>query len=421
MPGNQGTKTRARPAVTPSRSEARAATRPVHAASSRACSPIAGARCRHLSSRSRRTSRSPSRYELKATFDERHQPAAQARRCGSRASRWARCTRSSRAATTRPHAVVTMKIKDAACRSTRTPTLKIRPRIFLEGNFFVDLKPGTPAADEVDSGRHDPDDPDLRAGADRPGARRRSRRARKCPPGPAEGLRRGASPASPKPDEDGDQDPITRGETAGQSLNDAIDYGEDAFKGTALVNEALLGSELHDLSKLIAGQQKVFTALVAERGGPQGLHHQLQPHHRCAGRRGGQPPAHDRHPSGAAANGRRRPSTASMPPFPPTRAFAKEILPGVRETPATLEASFPWIDQVRALVSPAELQGLVNDLRPAVARPRGGHRRHHPAAAAGGPRQPLLQRRDPARRATSRSTTASSPPACRTTRSSGRR
>ena len=30
--------------------------------------------------------------------------------------------------------------------------------------------------------------------------------------------------------------------------------------------------------------------------------------------------------------------------FPPTRAFAREILPGVRETPATIDAAFPWID-----------------------------------------------------------------------------
>ena len=66
--------------------------------------------------------------------------------------------------------------------------------------------------------------------------------------------------------------------------------------------------------------------------------------------------------------------------FPPTRAFAREILPGVRETPATIEASFPWIEQVRALVSPAELQGLVE--RPAAGdrRPRAADRRHRRAA-----------------------------------------
>jgi phospholipid/cholesterol/gamma-HCH transport system substrate-binding protein len=53
--------------------------------------------------------------------------------------------------------------------------------------------------------------------------------------------------------------------------------------------------------------------------------------------------------------------------FPPTRAFAREILPGTRETAATIDAAFPWIAQTRALVSPAELQGLVRDLRPATA------------------------------------------------------
>ena len=39
--------------------------------------------------------------------------------------------------------------------------------------------------------------------------------------------------------------------------------------------------------------------------------------------------------------------------FPPTRAFAREIIPGVRETPATIEASLPWIAQTRALIGPA--------------------------------------------------------------------
>ena len=52
--------------------------------------------------------------------------------------------------------------------------------------------------------------------------------------------------------------------------------------------------------------------------------------------------------------------------FPPTRAFALEIIPGVRETPATIEAGFPWVRQTRALLSQPELQGLVDELRPAV-------------------------------------------------------
>ena len=53
--------------------------------------------------------------------------------------------------------------------------------------------------------------------------------------------------------------------------------------------------------------------------------------------------------------------------FPPTRAWALEMIPGVRETPATIKAAFPWIAQTRALLTPAELQGLVNELQPGVA------------------------------------------------------
>ena len=53
--------------------------------------------------------------------------------------------------------------------------------------------------------------------------------------------------------------------------------------------------------------------------------------------------------------------------FPPTRAFAREILPGVRETPATIKAAFPWLEQANKLLGEKELRGLVNDLRPTTA------------------------------------------------------
>src|SRR5207244_5756087 len=53
--------------------------------------------------------------------------------------------------------------------------------------------------------------------------------------------------------------------------------------------------------------------------------------------------------------------------FPNTRAFAREILPGVRETPATINASFPWIAQTRKLLGKPELRGLVQELSPATA------------------------------------------------------
>ena len=50
--------------------------------------------------------------------------------------------------------------------------------------------------------------------------------------------------------------------------------------------------------------------------------------------------------------------------FPNTRAFAREILPGVNETAATIDAAFPWITQARGLLGPSELQGVAEQLSP---------------------------------------------------------
>ena len=49
-------------------------------------------------------------------------------------------------------AVVTMDIKDNALPIRQDATMQLRPRLFLEGNLFVDLHPGSPSAPELDSG-----------------------------------------------------------------------------------------------------------------------------------------------------------------------------------------------------------------------------------------------------------------------------
>ena len=45
-----------------------------------------------------------------------------------------------------------MSIEDEGLPLHEGATAKIRPRIFLEGNFFVDLKPGAPGTEELDDG-----------------------------------------------------------------------------------------------------------------------------------------------------------------------------------------------------------------------------------------------------------------------------
>jgi phospholipid/cholesterol/gamma-HCH transport system substrate-binding protein len=52
--------------------------------------------------------------------------------------------------------------------------------------------------------------------------------------------------------------------------------------------------------------------------------------------------------------------------FPSLRAFSRELIPGVRETPESIEAGLPWIAQTRRLVSRSERGGLTNDLQPAT-------------------------------------------------------
>jgi hypothetical protein len=175
----------------------------------------------------------------------------------------------------------------------------------------------------------------------------------------------GALNGEPQPGEDEDQDPDTRGETAGQALNDSLEYSADALRGGAIVSQATLGSEARDLSRLIAGQQRVFAALSANEAQLKDLVSNFNVTMRAL--------------ASEEANLRQtirllpRVLDAANPAldalnaaFPSTRAWALEMIPGVRETPATIEAGFPWIRQTRALLQPAELQGLVNDLQPAV-------------------------------------------------------
>src|SRR3954454_19219656 len=50
------------------------------------------------------------------------------------------------------YSVVQMEIQDTGLPIHKDATAKIRPRIFLEGNFFIDLQPGTPNSPTIDDG-----------------------------------------------------------------------------------------------------------------------------------------------------------------------------------------------------------------------------------------------------------------------------
>ena len=93
-------------------------------------------------SASPRTSRSPRPFEVDAVFHSANsiRPGSPVRIAGVNVGKVQR--RRARQEGTEAARRDACRSTSAACRSTRDATAKIRPRIFLEGNFFVDLKPG---------------------------------------------------------------------------------------------------------------------------------------------------------------------------------------------------------------------------------------------------------------------------------------
>jgi len=261
-------------------------------------------------------------------------------------------------------AVVTMDIDPGGLPIHADATLQIRPRIFLEGNFYAELQPGTPGA------------PVLPSGSTLPAAQTS---------GPVQLDRVLASlghdartnlqtllqgigsvlNVPPTAAEDAAQDPSVRGLTGGQALNAALRYSADAFRASALVNQALLGIQPHDLAGVVKGNEEVLRGLASS---------------------GAQLPALISHfdTTLAALAARQQDlaaTVAALPPwlaatdsalgplqasFAPTKAFARALLPGVRQLDPTIGAALPWIAQSIALFSKPELGGLLRDLTPAV-------------------------------------------------------
>jgi phospholipid/cholesterol/gamma-HCH transport system substrate-binding protein len=262
-------------------------------------------------------------------------------------------------------AVVTMEIDDVGLPIHKDAELKIRPRIFLEGNFFVDLEPGTPQSPTVDDGYTIPitqtatpvqlDEVLTALQTD----------TRVSLQDTLEGFGTGLT-YQPTAQDNVGQDPSVQNKTGAQALNGALNYSADAFKSTALVNQALLGEQPNDLSKLVDSFGQVAGALSRDEGQLQSFvssfnttlaafadeQGNLQESIRLLG------------PTLVTTN---RALDSLNAAFPPTRAFAIEILPGVRATPSTIDAALPWIAQTRKLVSKEQLGGLVPQLQPATA------------------------------------------------------
>jgi ABC-type transporter Mla subunit MlaD len=258
---------------------------------------------------------------------------------------------------------VVMELDDEGLPVHADATAKIRPRIFLEGNFFVDLRPGTPGAPELDDGDAIPISQTARAVQLDEVLTSLQADTREDLQDVLDALAR-AWTARPRPAEDRAADPAVRGEPAATSLNDAYADLGPAERATAIVNEALLGTDpARDLDRLLRGGARTFEGLARNEVQLRDLVGNLATTAGALAAEQGALRATVRElaPALAQASGALDALDAA---FPATRAWAREILPGIAETAAVIDAARPWVREVRALLAGDELRGLAAELAP---------------------------------------------------------
>jgi phospholipid/cholesterol/gamma-HCH transport system substrate-binding protein len=244
---------------------------------------------------------------------------------------------------------VTMELKDDALPIHDDARAQIRSRIFLEGNFFVDIKPGSPSAGNLDDGSTLPITqtasavtlPDI---LDVLNSDVRTDLQTFLNEYGTVALRGGGAKA----------------------FNRAIKSFEPAYRYGALTNDALLGVDPdHDIQRLLRGQQRTFAALASN---PDDLKALVTDLNTVAGAIASEdaaleaavPALRDTLREGYPALGE---LNAALPTL---RTFAREATPGVRSSVPALDAAIPWFTQARGLVQQSELKGLAADLRHAV-------------------------------------------------------
>jgi virulence factor Mce-like protein len=244
-------------------------------------------------------------------------------------------------------APVVLEISDQGLPIHKDAEAKVRPRIFLEGNMFVDLQPGTPES------------PVLKSGGSIPASQTAA-------PVQFEQVLRVL-----QRDTRSDLQTLLKEFSTGlngggaEAFNRSIKYWKPAYQFSALANDASLGEQPHDLSKLIRGQGKVAQALSSDERTLADLVTNLNTTFAAFASKDqslrASIPALDR----VLRVG--YPALGSLDNALPTlRQFAHDALPAAHSSLPTINAAMPFVTQARRLVSKQELRGLVADLRPTI-------------------------------------------------------
>jgi phospholipid/cholesterol/gamma-HCH transport system substrate-binding protein len=260
--------------------------------------------------------------------------------------------------------VVTMEISKGGLPIHRDATVKIRARILLEGNWFVDLQPGTPSSPSVSSGYTIPitqtaDPVQLDQVLDALNTDTRSNLQTL--------LAEYGSALTRKPTaaQNAEQNPAVRGLNAALALKKTYYDSPEALKAGAIVTQSFGGVEKHDLSKLVSGIEKFTAALNVHE---QQLGELVGNFNTFLGALAAQSTSLSK--AVAELPGTLHNASRSFTNFnaatPAIRKFSLDLVPGVEQTPATFAAAFPWIEQTQASLAPTELGGVAKGLREAA-------------------------------------------------------
>jgi hypothetical protein len=156
-----------------------------------------------------------------------------------------------------------------------------------------------------------------------------------------------------------------RGLNGAQALNKAYQIGPEALRKSTIVNQALGGLEPHDLSKLFANIEKVTAQLDLHE---QQLGELIGNFDTFLGAFAAQSPSLREAVAElpATLHSADRGFAELAAAAPSFRTFALDLIPGVKELPATIDASYPWIAQTQAALGPKELGGVATALQSAA-------------------------------------------------------
>ena len=244
-------------------------------------------------------------------------------------------------------AIVKLSIRKNGLPIHRDATVKVRPRIFLEGNFFVDLKPGSPSS------------PVLGRGGTIP-------------------LAQTATPVQL------DQilselDSPTRGnllhfvhalaggvnDGGAETFDRTLKYWAPTFLNGAVSAQAARGLNDGDLAAFLRDGGRTAAAIASNRAALANLVTGLNRSVRALAQRRAKVDAaltelagvvDEARPAFAAINGA----------IPATRGLVRDLRPALRVASPTLRSANVLLDQASALIKPAELPALLDQLDPAV-------------------------------------------------------